>query len=56
VGSGFADADKESFVRASYTGSQTETALEQAVMMVAAWNEWCKTSKPHANTVAYLAD
>jgi hypothetical protein len=48
--------DKESFVRASYTGSQTETALEQAEMMVAAWNEWCKTSKPHANTVAYLAD
>ncbi|KAJ7788753.1 hypothetical protein B0H14DRAFT_2627958 [Mycena olivaceomarginata] len=47
--------DKESYVRATYTGSQTETAHEQAEAMVRAWNSWCKTSK-HVNTVAYLAD
>ncbi|KAJ7893685.1 hypothetical protein B0H14DRAFT_3666308 [Mycena olivaceomarginata] len=39
----------------TYTGSQTETAHEQAEAMVRAWNSWCKTSK-HVNTVAYLAD
>jgi hypothetical protein len=48
--------DSEAFVRATYTGSETDTALEQAEAMVIAWNRWCRTSNAHANTVAYLAD
>jgi len=38
------------------TATPTLTAREQAEAMVDAWNAWCKTSDPHANTVAYMRD
>ncbi|KAJ6576955.1 hypothetical protein DFH09DRAFT_1276354 [Mycena vulgaris] len=48
--------DPDSFVTATYTATPTVTARDQAEAIVNTWNALCKTSNPHANTMAYMRD